>query len=159
MTWECAQSALWKRSPSHVPDRAHQHTKTQKNNVTVSNGTGSLKSPIRMSLTQLVKMKVCYFQIKGDRQQDETTASTAEWALVPLCTISPTTDICERVQPRERASVLTSQQFTQTSAFITAQTSSPHRCGLLISTPDSFLSSFTFNKRMLRVWAERAQLS
>lgn len=158
MTWECAQSALWKRSPSHVPDSARQHTKTQKNNVTVSNGTGSLKSPIKMNLTQLEEMKVCYLQIKGDRQQDETTASTAEWALVPLCTISPTTYICVRVQPRERDPVLTSQQFTQTSTFITAKASSPHHCGLLVSTPDSFLFSFTFNKRMLRVWAERAQL-
>lgn len=145
----------------HIPDRARQHHKTRKNNVTVSNGTGSLTSPVGMSLTQRVEMKVCCFQIKSDRQQDETSTSPAERALVPLCTISPTSYICVRVQPRERERdpLLTSQQFTQTSAFITDQTSSPHCCGLLISTPDSFLSSFTFIKKMLRVWAEWAQLS
>lgn len=157
MTWESAQSALWKRSPSHVPDRARQHTKTQKNNVTMSNGSGFLRSAMRMSLTQQVDMKVCCFQIKGDQQQDEITASTAKWALGPLCTISPATYICVQVQPIERDPVLTSQQFTQTSPF---------HCPDFLPTPLWFASLhywllsflFHFHQKDVKVWAGWAQL-
>lgn len=100
-------SLFWGDAPLHTSPTGHSSTLRSKgNHVTVSSVTDSLKLPMRMSPGSPVAKKGCYFQMKDDRQQDETTTFICWTGISPaLHYLAHHLQVCACATKRERFSV------------------------------------------------------